>query len=212
MENYFLLSSHFNIWMHVALCIIRCRLFKPWYMVRYEHLDPTHLLVGCHVYASTGLGRVVAQSLVVVPCAGLLAEASRLPVWIHPPQFIVVFSRRQLLRGLKINKWKKERNVSRFKVLWLNLQNPSFLLLGVSLLQRVWEKREEFQKGNSIFKKWQKYTTAHILKVLSRWTAGSSFNRVQQQHAVHNIFTLLYFQISSLIWPKRLCLKKRTRL
>ena len=49
-------------------------------MLQCEHLDLTCLLVGRHVFASTGLGRVVAQSLVVVPSAGLLAEASRLPV------------------------------------------------------------------------------------------------------------------------------------
>ena len=39
-----------------------------------------HLLVGRHAFAAAGLGCVAAQGLVIVPSAGLLAEAPRLPV------------------------------------------------------------------------------------------------------------------------------------
>lgn len=55
-----------------------------------------YLLVGGHAFAPVGLGRVAAQGLVVVPSARLLAEAPWPSVRIHAPQFVVVFSGRQL--------------------------------------------------------------------------------------------------------------------
>lgn len=58
--------------------------------------DLAYLLVGRHAFSLLGLGCVAAQGLVVVPSAGLFAEAPWLSVWIHTPQFIVAFSRSQL--------------------------------------------------------------------------------------------------------------------
>lgn len=42
--------------------------------------DLAYLLVGRHGFAPAGLSCVAAQGLVVVPSAGLFAEAPRLPV------------------------------------------------------------------------------------------------------------------------------------
>lgn len=55
-----------------------------------------HLLVGRHASAPPGLSDVLSQRLVVVSSAGLLAEAPRLPVWIHAPQLVLTLSGGQL--------------------------------------------------------------------------------------------------------------------
>ena len=58
-----------------------------------------HLLVWRHVAAPRVLGRrVTAQGFVVVPSAGLFAEAPRLPVGVHPPQPITALRCSQLTR------------------------------------------------------------------------------------------------------------------
>lgn len=56
--------------------------YRPSVVVTFLHIlmsknsqDVAYLLVGCHAFAPSGLGCVAAQGLVVVPSAGLLAEA-----------------------------------------------------------------------------------------------------------------------------------------
>lgn len=65
-------------------------------LLRQPRRGAPHLLVGRHSSAPSGLGAVLAEVLVVVSSAGLLAEAPGLPVGVHAPESVVALSWSQL--------------------------------------------------------------------------------------------------------------------
>lgn len=103
-----------------------------------------NLLVGCHGSVGVLVRGIATQGFVVIPSAGLLAEATRLSIRVDSSKPFVALARIQLLQKwtAHVQRWKQVK-MQKKKIIWINhfismLGNMSVVLWSTALTRDIW--------------------------------------------------------------------------